>query len=344
MPGPPAPAAAPARVKEGLHQLLQKRVRPHVGGEVVGRAPRRVGDACGQQPVCDGLGVHIGETGLVQVVHQRGLECLHELRERAGLGLDGKRRPDAVADRAGQLGQALGELLRGGDNLAVAQCEGRAPALAPGVGVVLVVGPSEVIAKFADDGVEVERRIEVVPAEHLEGGQVAAVRGLREVREGNAALLALTVVGHEEQVVGGPGLALGTVRRGALLERHLAQDATQRHHGQTLWLELDEEDAPGLARRERAQALDLLNLGCVFRVDAELLGGVFEGQLFKVVRVDRPIQFVTQVSDELVEATDVCEAFAVVGRHRFRPRSVPSSSAAAVWRRPGHPRASGSCS
>ena len=223
-----------------------------------------------------------------------------------------------------------GELLRGADNLAVAQCEGRAPALAPGVEVVLVVWPGEVVAQLAGNGVEVERRVEVVPAEYLEGGQVVAVPGLREVREGNAAFLALAVVGDEEQVVGGPGSALGLVGRGALLERYLAEDAAQRHHGQALRLELDEEDAPGLARYERAQALDLLDLGRVLRVDAELLWGVVEGQLLEVVRVDRPAQLVAKVGHELVEASDAGEAFAVVGRHQFSPRLAPSSSEAAV--------------
>ena len=103
------------------------------------------------------------------------MERLHELGERPGLGLDGERRPDAVsmasavrmrsADRAGQYRQALGELFRGGDDLAVAQHKGSAPALAPGVGVVLVVGPGEVVGQLAGDGVEVERRVEVVPSE-----------------------------------------------------------------------------------------------------------------------------------------------------------------------------------
>ena len=129
-----------------------------------------------------------------------------------------------------------------------------------------------------------------------------AVPGLREVREDDAALLALAVVGHEEQVVVGPGLALGLVGRSTLLERHLAEDAAQRDHGQALRLELDEEDAPGLARYERAQAFDLLDLGRVLRVNAELLGGVVEGQLFEVGRVDRPAQLVAEVGDELVEA------------------------------------------
>ena len=261
---------------------------------------------------------------------ERGPERLHELGERPGLGLDGQRRPGAVADRAGQPGQALGELFRGGDDLAVAQLEGGAPALAPGVWVVLVVGPSKVVGQLVGDGVEVERRVEVIPSEHLEGRQVMAVPGLGEVSEGDPAFLALAVVGHEEQVVGGPSLALGLVGRGALLEGHLAEDAAQRHHGQTLRLELDEEDAPWLARHERAQALDLLDFGRALLVDPELLRGVLEGQLLEVVRVDRPAQFVAQVGDELVEAADVGEAFAVIGRHRLSPRSVPSSSAAAA--------------
>ena len=57
-------------------------------------------------------------------------------------------------------GQAVGELLRGGYDLAVAQLEGGAPALAPSVGIALVVGPSEVVGQLADDSVEVEPRVE----------------------------------------------------------------------------------------------------------------------------------------------------------------------------------------
>ena len=89
--------------------------------------------------------------------------------------------------------------------------------------------------------------------------------------EADLALLALAVVGDEEQVVRGPGGALGAVGGGALLERHLAQDAAQRDDRKPLRLELDEEDAPGLLRRERPQALDLLDLGGVLRIDAELV-------------------------------------------------------------------------
>ena len=325
------PAAATAYAQEGLQQLPEEWVGPHVGGEVVGRAASGVGDAGGEQPVRNGLGIHVGEASLVQIVDERGLERLHELRERAGLGLDGDGGLGPVPDRTGERRQTLGELLRGGDDLAVAQREGGAPALAPRNGVVLVVGPCEMVGQLAGDGIEMERRVEIVPAEHLERRQVVAIGRFREVGEGDAALLAFTVVGHEEQVVGGPSLPLRLVVRGALLERYLAEDAAQRHHGQALGLELDEEDAPRLTRRERAQALDLLDLGRVLGVDPELLlWVVLEGQLLEVVRVDRPAELVAQVRDELIEAADASEAFAVVGRHRFSSRSAPSSSAAAA--------------
>ena len=59
------PAAPPAHAQEGLHQLPEERVSPHVGGEVIGCLLVRVGDARGQQAVGDGLGVHVGEAGRV---------------------------------------------------------------------------------------------------------------------------------------------------------------------------------------------------------------------------------------------------------------------------------------
>ena len=102
--------------------------------------------------------------------------AIHELGERPPLGLYGERRLDAVAYGAGELRQALSESCF--EVLMTSRwrsCEGGAPALSPSLGVVLIVGPSEVVAQLAGDGVEVERRVEVVPAEYLEGGQVVAV-------------------------------------------------------------------------------------------------------------------------------------------------------------------------
>ena len=56
--------------------------------------------------------------------------------------------------------------------------------LAPGLGVAVVVGPGEVLGQLPGDGVEVQRGVEVVPAEHLEGRQVVAV--LRPSRSGRS--------------------------------------------------------------------------------------------------------------------------------------------------------------
>ena len=138
--------------------------------------------------------------------------------------------------------------------------------------------------------------------------------------EADLPLVTHAVVGDEEQVILGPGCPLGAVGGGALLDRHLAEDAAKRHHRQALRLELDEEDAPRLVRHERTKTLDLLNLGSVLRVDPQLFGGVLEGQLFEVAAVDRPAHFVAQVGDELVEALDSRECTAVVGGHRLSSR------------------------
>ena len=202
----------------------------------------------------------------------------------------------------------------------MAQLEGGAPALAPCAGVTVVLGPGKVLGELRGNGVEVQRGVAVVPAEHLEGRQVVAVRGCREMGKADLPLVAHAVVGDEEQVILGPGGPLGAVGRGALLERHLAENAAQCHDGESLWLELDEEDAPRLVRHERPKTLNLLNLGSVLRVDPQLFWGVLEGQLLEVIAVDRPAHFAAQVGNELVEALDARECAAVVGRHRLSPR------------------------
>ena len=61
-----------------------------MGSEVVGRLLLRVGDARREQAIGDGLRIHICEAVGVEVVDQRLLERLHELGERANLGLDGQ--------------------------------------------------------------------------------------------------------------------------------------------------------------------------------------------------------------------------------------------------------------
>jgi hypothetical protein len=315
---PSSSKSMPADLEEGLHQLAQEGIRAHVGGDIVDRLLVRVGDARREQAVGNGLRVHVGEAVGVEVVDERLLERLHQLGERALVGLDGERGLESIADVAGQFGQPDRKFFRGGDHLAVAERERGAPALAPGFGIAVIGGPGEVLAQFAGHGVEVQRGIAVVPAEHLEGWQIVAVLRAGELGEADLPLLPFPVVGDEEQIVRSPGGAFGAVGGGALLERHLTQDAAQRDDGKLLRLELDEEDAPGLLRRERTQTLDLLDLGGRLWIDPELVRGEFVEEvvhLLERIPGDRPAHLIAQVRNELIETLDRGQRGAVVGRH-----------------------------
>ena len=79
--------------------------------------------------------------------------------------------------------------------------------------------------------------------------------------EADPPLVALAVVGDEEQILGGGPFR--AVRGGALFQDDPAQDAAQGHDREPLRLEPNEEDAPGLADRERPQTFDFLDLGSV---------------------------------------------------------------------------------
>ena len=151
--------------------------------EIVDRLLVRVGDACGEQTVRDRLGVHVGEAVRVQVVNERCLERLHELLQRAAFGLDGAGGLDAVADGARELCQTNRKLAGRGDDLTVAKREGGAPLLAPRNRITVILGPGEVLCQLYGNGVEVQRGVAVVPTEHLEGRQIVAVTGCREVGE-----------------------------------------------------------------------------------------------------------------------------------------------------------------
>ena len=240
-----------SRAEEGFHQVAQEGVGAHVRREAVGRLAVRVGDARREQAVRNGLGVHVRESVRVQVVQKRGLECLHESGKRAGRRLDLQNRFRAVADRAGQLRQTHGQRLGRGDHLPVAEPERPAPLLAPDLGIVLVIGPGEVVGQLPGHVVQVKRRVEVVPAQDLQSRQVACRLRLGEMGERDPPLVALAVVRDEEQVVRGPARALGVVRRRAFRDRYASEDSAERHDRQPFRLELDEEDAPRLARRQR---------------------------------------------------------------------------------------------
>src|SRR5208283_19015 len=120
---------------------------------------------------------------------------------------------------------------------------------------------------------------EVVPPENLERRQVVPVRRAREMGKGDLPAIALAVIGNEEEIIGGPCRTIGAVCGGALLERHVAEDAAQRHNRQPFRFEFDEEDAPGLVGRERSQTFYALNLDRRLRIDAKLIGCELEKQI-----------------------------------------------------------------
>ena len=93
-----------------------------------------------------------------------------------------------------------------------------------------------------------QRRVEVIPAEHLERRQILSGLGLREMGEADLPLIALAVVRDEEQVVYGPGGTLGAIGGLRASSAPLGSGyggAQQRGAG--LGSKFDEEDAPGLA-------------------------------------------------------------------------------------------------
>ena len=186
MPGPPA-LPPPADIEKGLHQLLQEGVGAHVAGEVVGRlrcAGRRCAPRAGRRRwsgrTCRRSRPRRGRG-------QRRLERLHQLGERTSLGLDGERCLDAVADGAGQLGQADREVARvvmtsRWRRVKAERQFSRQPRRRSRLPARQDVG------KLLGDSIEVQRRVEVVPAEHLEGRQVVPGLRLREMGEAKSGV------------------------------------------------------------------------------------------------------------------------------------------------------------
>ena len=190
--------------------------------------------------------------------------------------------------------------------------EGAAPLLTPGfgVGLGLRVGPAESLQVEVLDVVEVG--LVGVPGEGAQFGEAALA--VAKVSEGDGAVLGITLGGDEEQVVQPPDGLMGVAAAAGGYER--AQDAAQDDDGQTLALELDVKDGPGLGVRQGAYLLDGLDLDGVPGVYAEFGRIVVEGIVVSVLGLDGPVEFVAQVGDELVEVGQGAEFGDVFGVHR----------------------------
>ncbi len=170
------------------------------------------------------------------------------------------------------------------------------------------------------DVVEVQAGVVAVPAEHAQRGKIVEVGVFGEVGEADLPLVAFAEGGNEQQVVRVPGGAFGAAGRRPLLEHQLAEDAAQGDNRQALGLELDEEDAPGLAGHQRAKLLDAVDLGGGLGVEAQFFRLIIEREVVEVLGVDGPIEPVAEILHQGRERLDLPEFFAMVGHGR-----VPSA-------------------
>jgi len=106
---------------------------------------------------------------------------------------------------------------------------------------------------------------------------------------------------------------------GAAFWHQTIEHATQRGNGQAALVELDKENAPGLAADQRAQLLDGLDLDFVLGLAVELVGLPVKQVVFPVVHMHRPAQLVVQVLHQGGDGMDVAQ---IVGQGVERYRAV----------------------
>jgi hypothetical protein len=80
------------------------------------------------------------------------------------------------------------------------------------------------------------------------------------MRKGYVAVIGFTIGGYEKQVMGLPRRPLGFVGCLALLHDKRAKNPAQDNDREASWLEVEEEDSPGLIGYQRAKLLDFLDL------------------------------------------------------------------------------------
>ncbi|GFO83536.1 MAG: hypothetical protein A49_31630 [Methyloceanibacter sp.] len=138
------------------------------------------------------------------------LKRLHHLPERPLLGFNGEDGSYAFADRGREFGQPFGEALRRCYDFAVTQRERGGPLPSPCVDRGLILGPSEILGECGVYVIKLQGRVGVVPAQHLQGWQVAML-ALGEMSKGDLALVLFTVGGDEQEVIAVPRRLLGAV-------------------------------------------------------------------------------------------------------------------------------------
>jgi hypothetical protein len=302
-------------MEEGLEHFLEEGVGDgnhvgdiacHKGCAMSALAHFGAGYGGSEETIGDSLGVGVGETLLGEVVDEVVFESCVELAERAGRCLALYESGRSVANALGESGEGFGELIGCLDDMAEAVAEGSGPAGVPSFEGLPGIRPLEALAEGLVDVGEGKRCVAAVPSEHAQSRHVAAF--LVEVGEGDLARLVLwSEGGDEKKVFGIPCGAVGFVCRCTLFDDEVGEDAAQHNDREFFAVELDEENAPLLVRVEGAELADGFYLGGVFRSQAEFFGFVVKNEVFKIIPLERPAEFVLEVADELVEGSDVAE-------------------------------------
>ena len=158
-------ALSAADGEESTHEIPQKGIghRHHVG-YVFDDKTGWAGNPGSQQSVGDGLGIHVGEVVVGQVVNQGGFEVGLQLADGAFIGLQPEDRIDPLANIGGQLGQSLGQGLGGGNDLPMAQGEQRRPPRSPVADLFIIFAPTEFFLQLLVGMINMQSRIGIIPA------------------------------------------------------------------------------------------------------------------------------------------------------------------------------------
>lgn len=181
---------------------------------------------------------------------------------------------------------------------------------APSVVIRGVFRPAEALSQDPGDIVGFQRRIRPVPAEHTQDGEFGSRGVLGEVGEGDFAVGG-GAEGRDEQQVGDvPTLA---VRGSALLHDEGVEHAAQNDDRERGRAELDEENAERLTAGKGAKLANdaAFEFFCFLVFQAEFCSVVLEREVFEAVVCDRPVEFLPQLREEVVEVGDGVE----VGGH-----------------------------
>ncbi|MDP1612931.1 MAG: hypothetical protein Q8M11_17900 [Sulfuritalea sp.] len=204
-------------------------------------------------------------------------------------------------------------------------------------------GPAQAAVQGAGDVGKLRRGVVLVPAQHAQHGQVAVLGFVGEMRQGDLAVARRAETGNEQQVARMPGLvATAFLGVGAALDRQAVEHPAQDDDGQALALELDEEDAPGLAAAQRPQLLDAADGDTVLVVQEQFVGVPVEEGVVDILDVHRPVQFGVEIAHQLCRVGNGAQFFDLrvlcdcSGGHRVFPQfsSTPSTRRAGAPRRP----------